>query len=305
MELRQLQYLTKLASIGSYRRAAQELGVSQPTLTRQIQDLERELGVTLIDRNRRPTQLTSAGELYLRTVERVFQELDVARAEVAAAAVTEAAPTLRLVVAPWGHVYVPRLISAFFREHGSVALDLRRYDDVGDLLNQVGSGDVDVAVGVIQAGSYDLLTDLSYQSMLVEKYGLVVSVHHPLARQSEVRIEDLAGERFILSSMYDFQRAALEEGMTRRGASPHVAIEARQELMMALVAENLGIGVTTPTVAASAAGKVAFLRVAGPFIACESVLIWSDRNRGSPVVDAFIRFAAANSALLSPVPAPA
>ena len=301
MGLRQLRYLSKLASTGSYRRAARELGVSQPTLSRQIQDLERELGVTLFDRNHRPAQLTPAGELYLRTVARVFQELDLARAEVAAASATPEDRSLRLLVAPWGHVYVPRLIGAFFREHGTVALDVRRYDSIGDLVQQVGSGEMDVALAAIQAGSYDLLTGLHYHSLLVEKYGLVVSVEHHLAGRSPVRLEELAGERFILSSLYDFQRAALEEGMRRTGTAPCVTIEARQELMMALVAENLGIGVTTPTVGHSSAWHVAFLDVEGPFIASEIVLLWSPDSLDNPVVADFIRFATEHSTLL---PAP-
>src|SRR5262245_48827615 len=65
MELRQLRYLESIVAAGGFRRAARDLSVTQPTLTSQIEQLERDIGFPLLDRSTRPIRTTAAGVVVL------------------------------------------------------------------------------------------------------------------------------------------------------------------------------------------------------------------------------------------------
>src|ERR1700733_435885 len=76
MELRHLRYFVAVAEERNFTRAAQKLHIAQPPLSRQIQQLEEELGVTLIDRKSRPLALTDAGRLLLEQAVQVLDRMD-------------------------------------------------------------------------------------------------------------------------------------------------------------------------------------------------------------------------------------
>src|ERR1700752_1798408 len=85
MELRHLRYFVAVGEEQHYNRAAQRLRVAQPALSRQIQDLEEELGFKLFDRLPRGVKLNSAGKLFLEAARRILQELSDAAARAPAA----------------------------------------------------------------------------------------------------------------------------------------------------------------------------------------------------------------------------
>ena len=79
MELRHLRYFVGVGEEQHYGRAAKRLGIAQPALSRQIQDLERELGFALFDRLPRGVKLSAAGKLFLDDARRILQHVDEAR----------------------------------------------------------------------------------------------------------------------------------------------------------------------------------------------------------------------------------
>src|SRR5690348_7300807 len=84
MELRELEYFRAVARCKSFRRAASELHVSQPTLSQQIKKLEGELGVALLARNSRAVAITDSGHTFLQRVESILTEVQTARTEMQA-----------------------------------------------------------------------------------------------------------------------------------------------------------------------------------------------------------------------------
>src|ERR1700757_3424909 len=85
MELRHLRYFVTVGEDQHYGRASRRLGVAQPALSRQIQDLEKEIGFKLFDRMPRGVRLNAAGELFLEDARRILQEVGEATARVARA----------------------------------------------------------------------------------------------------------------------------------------------------------------------------------------------------------------------------
>jgi LysR family transcriptional regulator, hydrogen peroxide-inducible genes activator len=83
MEVHQLRYVVAVARTGNFSRAAEHCHVSQPSLSQQIQKLERELGERLFDRMKREAKLTASGEAFLRHAVRILDELEAARREAA------------------------------------------------------------------------------------------------------------------------------------------------------------------------------------------------------------------------------
>jgi DNA-binding transcriptional LysR family regulator len=135
--------------------------------------------------------------------------------------------------------------------------------------------------------------------LMREPYGVVLPREHPMAGRAELCIPELADEEFILSDLYAFQRTAIEHAMREAGRQPKITIQARQELMMALVETGMGVGITTPTVARLGKFNVAFVPVAGEFLMVELSLAWSAERRPSDALQKLIDFAEANIALIA------
>lgn len=79
MEIRHFRYFLSVARLGHFTRAAEQLGIAPPTLSRQIQDMERQLGVRLFERSQREVCLTAAGEALLPEAEQAVRQFDAAQ----------------------------------------------------------------------------------------------------------------------------------------------------------------------------------------------------------------------------------
>ena len=100
MELRQLEYFLELGRTRSFTKAAQNLSVSQPSITKAVQQLEQELGVTLFDRNQKPIAMTPRGQLFFERVSAILQSLQTAAEEVSRLSEQVRCP-VRIGLSPW------------------------------------------------------------------------------------------------------------------------------------------------------------------------------------------------------------
>src|SRR5947209_490472 len=124
MELRQLHYLTRIARVGGFRRAADELDLSQATLSEQIKLLEQELGVRLFERGGRNLALTEAGRVLLERAERVLEELKTAHQEMLEFAHLDRGQLIVGTMTGNGPFWLPGFLAAFMRLHPHVDLTL-------------------------------------------------------------------------------------------------------------------------------------------------------------------------------------
>lgn len=189
LETRQLRYFVAVAEELNFGRAAERLGMAQPPLSRAIRDLERQLGVVLLERTTRRVRLTPSGEVLLRDARTALDAVSTAgrRAQHAG----EATPRLRVALkADVDGGLLPRILEAYAaREPGRsapVALVLGRYGDQAAALRD-GRADVGLVLDPADARGLD------FEVLKVEPYLVAVGAGDPLAGRAEVVLGDLAG----------------------------------------------------------------------------------------------------------------
>jgi DNA-binding transcriptional LysR family regulator len=178
VELRHLRAFEAIARLKSFTQAAGELVITQPALTRTIQQLEEALGATLLDRSSRHVEVTAAGRAFLGYAERILAEL-----ERGIGAIRRQA-TIRLGFSwllpdPWAQDTVAR-----FEQATAITVNLVRTDDA---LAAVRQGKVDVAV----VRGHDISTSVRVVHLFDESRVAVCSVHSRLADSSELHWADI------------------------------------------------------------------------------------------------------------------
>jgi DNA-binding transcriptional LysR family regulator len=202
MELRHLRYFVAVAEEQNVSLAAQRLHVSRPPLSRQIRDLETELGLALFERSAKAIRLTEAGKIFLLEARAVLQ-----RAEDAVALTKSAASQKRGQVhvgysIPPSVEILPRALRAFQRANPQARVDLRMMPGQKKMLRALRSGDLDVSLTV-----YIEPTD--FQGLKVEELGtypLRVAAHkkHRFARRREVPMSEVAKQPILAFSREEY-----------------------------------------------------------------------------------------------------
>ncbi|MFG2530578.1 LysR family transcriptional regulator [Streptomyces sp. NPDC048516] len=235
MDLLSLRYFREVARREHVSRAAEELRVAQPSVSRTIARLEAELGVPLFDRQGRTVRLNRYGAAFLARVERALDELDDARREMADAAglddgsVAVAAETL---------LPLTELLARFRAAHpGVIVRCLQSTPDV--MRDQLRSREVDFCIASQPLSGPGLgAVRLSREEVL-----LVVPAGHPLAARERVTVAEIADEPFITTRAGHWQRALLERLFSVIGRRPVISCEGDEPgATHFLVAAGLGIG---------------------------------------------------------------
>ncbi|HUH60673.1 MAG TPA: LysR substrate-binding domain-containing protein [Candidimonas sp.] len=270
MELRHLRYFVAVAQELHFSRAAEKLGISPPTLTVQIQEIERHIGAQLFSRTKRQVALTAAGIAFLdearRTIGQFEQALHVGR---------------RAGRGELGRIELGYVGSAVFsgvlqhhmrlfrQSYPGVSLDARELP-MEHLPELVENGQVDVAVLRLPV---DLPVSLRTQVLLRDCYCLAVPSEHALASlPMDIKPQLLAGEIFIIPEQDLGTREVARRGgfMPRVGAAPG-------SLLAVLTQVSLGAGVAVVPTALNgvvALPNVAFKTLAGTPIASEVAAVF-------------------------------
>ncbi|MGW0252047.1 LysR family transcriptional regulator [Nocardia goodfellowii] len=256
MDLRSVECFLRVAETLHFGRAAEELHLSQPALSQRIRTLEREIGATLFERNRRGVRLTAAGRAFLVPAKAAVTQGDRA-AEAARRAARGLHGRLRLgftVIA--SYTALPQAIQAFRTTHPEVEVDLV----------EVNSPALEVA---LDRGEIDLAVlhpplerpRLRLRMLPAEPFVLALPAGHRLAEQHTVSFADLAGEPMLTAPrsvgpvLFDKVIACFRAA----GVEPRIVQEATPVTTLAgLVAAGAGLGFVTRGVAAATRPGVVF-----------------------------------------------
>lgn len=192
--LRQLEYLVAVGDTGSIARAAERLNVSSPSISSAITQLEEEFGIPLFVRQHaQGLSLTKGGDRVLEQAKRVLHEAG-AMTEVAAdVSGTARGPLTVGCLVTFAQLVLPRLRRGFEGDYPDIRIDQRELNQA-EIFAAIRASDIDVALTY----DLDIPTDLQFTGLVRLHPFALLEADHPLARQPQVRLEDLADIPMVL-----------------------------------------------------------------------------------------------------------
>jgi len=194
VELRHLRYFVAVAEMENVSRAAtQKLHVAQPSLSRQIRDLEDEVGVQLLERTAKSVRLTDAGRAFLEEARAILKHADEAVAKARSVAGKQ---ELRVGDWPLGTARImPALLRAYQQAMPNVHVKLHDWS-VDQNIAGVRDGRLQLAILLLPLKA-NALAELRFEELATARVALAVSSDHPFARRQAVSLSDAAREPFI------------------------------------------------------------------------------------------------------------
>jgi DNA-binding transcriptional LysR family regulator len=288
MELRHLRYFVAVGEEQHYGRAALRLRIAQPALSRQIQDLEEEVGFKLFERLPRGVKLSAAGKLFLEDARRILQEVNEAVARAGRVARGHSG-TLRLGFAEnasWRGV-VPDAFRRFREQQPAAELELQPAASL-EQLEAIRSGRLD-------AGFVNFMPkadrELDQLPVAIQHVELAVPKKHPLTKLKKLRLRDLTDAPFVWfprrqsPAFYDRLMHECYRGGLK---SPRIVQEGLNEAtILSLVSTGLGVGWVLGTARWRCPETVVILPVVDLTMPLPLALAWRKDNT-SPLLASFI-----------------
>lgn len=251
--------------------AAARLHIPQPTLSRRLGRLERQLGTTLFDRSGKRLRINDAGRLYAEHLRRAHAEL--AAGEQAVRELRAHGP--RVVHLGFLHSFgtwlVPELIQRTREADPGLRFEL--VQDAAEVITaKVASGAVDL--GIVSPRPRE--TRVSWRRLLRQRVHLIVSSADPLARRDSVPFAELSDREFVSMTMGFGMRQLLDEACETAGFEPHITVECQElDTVAGLVAAGIGVALLPQSPDRRLPAGVTTVEVTGVEAAREVGLIWA------------------------------
>ncbi len=305
MELDQLRYAVAVAETGNFTRAAERSHITQPSLSQQILNLEKEVGHKLFHRLGRKAVLTEAGATFLERARRILFEVENAAKELSDHPSLDRRITVGAVPTIMPYLIAP--VIARCRElHPNLVIHASE-DFRTNLVRGIVEGEIDLAVVTLPVKN----SRLSIEPLLTEQLLLVVGKKHPFASRTEINIDDLAEETFVTMGESSTLAMQIREFFGDHNFVPKVGYRCAQVPTLKLfVAMGLGISIL-PEVARRPddRGVLTYLRLTGTAPTHELAIIrhlQRYQSRGSEQFLTLLReHARPKPAEPTPAPAPA
>lgn len=236
--LHQLRVFEATARHGSFTRAAEELYITQPTVSSQIKQLTKAIGLPLFEQIGKRLYLTEAGQELLSTCQDIFHRLDNFEMKVADLKGTKQG-NLRLAVITTAKYFIPRILGSFCQKYPGidVALKVTNHQNIQQRMN-----DNEDDIYVLSNPPEEL--DLHTQAFLDNPLVVIAPKTHPLAGMSNIPIDKLDGEAFIMREEGSGTRRAVESLFSKHGVSVQVRLElGSNEAIKQSIAGGMGISI--------------------------------------------------------------
>jgi len=263
MELRHLRYFQAVGEALNFTRAAAQLRVAQPALSRQVRDLEDEIGVDLMKRSPRGVTLTAEGKLFLKEVRELLKRADESVEKVRALARGEYGE-LHVGYAPSPTIEIlPPALAAFQKAVPGVQVLLHDMssDEITDGLR---SGAIQLAVTPLESGGH--MTGIEFESLRTYPICLALAAGHPLARLKSIPLEKLASEPLITLNRKNYPGAysRLEQLFQPLGVRPRIALEVdSSSSLVAAIESQRGVGLAIPVLKLVTGKRLVYRPLAG------------------------------------------
>ncbi len=241
MELRHLRYFVRVAEEENVSRAALKLHVSQPALSRQVRDLEEELGFPLLERTAKSVRLTPAGRVFLVEARAALRRVEEG-VQAARAVATGQRGELHVGYAPSLTARIlPPALRAFQAEFPKVRVRLHDLS-TEEMLAGLRAGELQLAF-IVRLGP-KMLRGLRFEELARDSFCLAVAPGHPLARRRTVSLAQVAREPLVTYSRKDYPEAhhQLEDLFAAIGHKPRI-VEEHDSVSSLIAGIEAGAGV--------------------------------------------------------------
>ena len=287
MDIKHLQYFLEVTRSGSFTRAANQLYITQPAISRIIKSLEDELGVPLFIRSWKQLSLTDAGRVLYEHAQIFDQQIEQLKTELD-----------HLFTLEKGHIRIglPSIINSFFFSE-LIASFHKEYPEITFQLVEDGSKRIEEKVVndildfgvVVLPENHDLF---DYYTFVQEELKLVVPAAHHLVHKQIVSLKELEGEEFIMFNQDFALRDRIFNACREAGFIPSIISETSQlDFIEEMVASNLGVTLLPESTYTELTMDVKEISLSNPKIGWNLAIIWKQEDHMSQVAREFIRFA--------------
>ncbi|MFZ0444795.1 MAG: LysR substrate-binding domain-containing protein [Bacillus sp. (in: firmicutes)] len=237
MEIRQLQYFLEVAKQKNMTKAAEVLHLSQPALSKMVKNLEEELGMTLIIRSNKSSEVTDAGRIvmeYAQKMNTLLEEMSTTLSDMT----NLQHGSIHIGIPPIaGSLLFPKVIAEFHKAYSNIKINITEYP-APKLIREVLDGEIELGIAVLPIHETDIIT----YPIVNEKMKLLVHTDHPLATKKAVELIILKDEEFIFFSEEFSLHDILWDQCIQVGFKPKILFKSSQwDFMTEMVAARLGV----------------------------------------------------------------
>ncbi len=238
MNLLYLSYFLEIAQKEHLTKAAEELHITQPALSRALANLEQELGVKLFERDRKKMRLNENGRILKKSAERIFAELESLRQQLSD---TKDTVSGRLCIGSSfperDPDFIQECILEFMQLYPDVAINYVQTSPL-QLLRSLDERRIDIAISSLPIGS----DDIEWHEVFTEKLGILMAADHPLAGEAVLNVAQLRSERFFCNNANSDSQDLTVEFCHQAGFEPEIFFQGFfPQLIGKAVSEGKGV----------------------------------------------------------------
>ncbi|HEH3057647.1 TPA: LysR family transcriptional regulator [Staphylococcus aureus] len=269
MDIKHMKYFIEVVKQGGMTNASKSLYIAQPTISKAIKDIENEMGTPLFDRSKRHLILTDAGQIFYEKSKEIVALYDYLPSEMERLNGLETGHINMGMSAVMNMKILINILGAFHQQYPNVTYNL--IENGGKTIEQqIINDEVDIGVTTLPVDHHIF----DYTTLDKEDLRLIVSREHRLAKYETVKLEDLAGEDFILFNKDFYLNDKIIENAKNVGFVPN----------------ELGISILPTSISEQLNGDVKLLRIEDAHVHWELGVVWKKDKQLSHATTKWIEF---------------
>jgi DNA-binding transcriptional LysR family regulator len=286
MDLRQLRYLVALSEERSFTRAAAREHIAQPALSQQIQRLEREVGLSLVERTTRSVVVTDAGRMLIARARTMLAELEAANEELQSLRGVQTGHVKIGAMHTMGPVDISLTLAGYHQLHPGIELTVREQSSE-ELAEMLRVDELDLAF--LSVTERIESHGLGLHQLVSEELVVLLPPGHRLADRDVVRMRELADEQFVSFREGSRLRELLVGAGRENGFEPTVMLSSNEpQRIRRLVSRGMGVAILPQSDAIGPGAEVAVRRLTRPSLSRDITLAWRHGRRHPPAVARFL-----------------
>lgn len=286
MTINQILYFQKVARLENYHQAAEELYISQPSLSRSMASLESELGVSLFEKKGRGVTLTKAGKLFLEHADQISADCDVAVSKMQELSSDGGKIDIGYIF-PLAGRYIPHKVREFLdkEENKNVVFSFWQ-NHTPAIAQKVRTGELDIGFG-----GYLEKEDMEFFPLNAQELVIITPKEHPLSGKTDVPLTALNRYPVIGYEKESWMGTYAKHLYKKYQISPNMIMECPDEYsIVSLVRENFGIALMPRTDILESAEGINIHKLKGLNIYRQIFMFWMKDRYRLPAVERFINY---------------